>query len=333
MDPELIERIWRIFMPEAGRRLDHLKANNVRFAHYTSAEAGMAILKSGRMLLRNSMLMNDFSEVQHGMECLAAAYRSPVGERLKVVMRNIQQDLPEILESNFNESFRDVRRETYLVSISEHGDPKHGDGLEDAFGRLSMWRAYASRNGIAFIFNNGPFTTENNAINAFSSPVLYATQETFAEKFEELVVGIEANLELAQSLGGKYFHDTLMNAFRFSIQSTKHPAFREEREWRVIYSPTEIQRSGEMTPEQLEKIPTEIITLNGVPQRIYAIPFKDHPEEGFVGATIPALLDRVLIGPSMDEYAIAQAFVAELTHLGVENAQEKVVMTGIPLRL
>lgn len=333
MGSELIERIWRLFLPETARQADRIQARKARFVHYTSAEAGMAILRSGRMLLRNSILMNDFSEVQHGMECLVAAYRGPFGDRLKAVMRSIQEDLPQILESNFNETFEDVRSETYLISISEHGDPEDGDDLEDAFGRLSMWRAYASRNGIAFVFNNTPFMTENNVLNAFTSPVLYATQETLAGYFEELVSGFETNLELVQSMGGEAFHDTLMNTFRFAVQSTKHPAFREEREWRVIYSPTVLQRKGEMTSEQLDKIPTDIMTLNGVPQRIYAIPFRDHPEEGFVGATIPALLDRILIGPSLDEYAIMQAFVAELAGLGVENAHEKVVMTGIPLRL
>lgn len=334
MDPELIERIWRLFFPEAARRQEHIRANNVRFVHYTSAETGMKILRSGRMLLRNSVLMNDFSEVQHGMDCLAAAYRGPAGERLKAVMKLIQPDLPEILESNFNELFLDVRNETYLIAISEHGDPEHGDELEDRFGRLSMWRAYASRNGVAFVFNNRPFMTETNALNAFTSPVVYATPETFAGNFEDLVVGLEGGIELLKEhVGGAHFHDCLVGAFRFATQSTKHPAFREEREWRVIYSPTLLQRNGEMTPEQLAKVPTEIMTLNGVPQRIYAIPFRDYPDEGFVGATIPDLLDRVLVGPSLDAYAIAQAFVAELTALGVERAHEKVVMTGVPLRV
>lgn len=334
MNPELIERIWRLFFPEAARRQEDIRAKGVRFVHYTSAEAGLAILRSGRMLLRNSVLMNDFSEVQHGMDCLAAAYRSLAGDRLKAVMRQIQPDLPKIFEENFDGLFLDVRNETYLISISEHGDPEHGDELEDKFGRLSMWRAYASRNGIAFVFNNRPFMTENNALNAFTSPVEYATPATFAAKFDKLVDGLEANLDLLKEhAGGAFLHDNLMNAFRLATQSTKHPAFREEREWRVIYSPMLLQRNGEMTPEQLTKIPTEIMTLNGVPQRIYAIPFKDYPEEDFFGATIPDLVDRVLIGPSLDAYAIAQAFVAELTALGVGNAHEKVVMTGVPLRV
>ena len=328
------EQVWKLFFPEAARRQAKIQENGVRFVHYTSAAAGLAILRSGRMLLRNSLLMNDFSEVEYGRNCLFTAYRGPTGDRLKAIMRTIQVDLPEILESNFDAMFLDVRNETYLVAISEHGNQEFGDELEDRFGRLSMWRAYASKNGVAFVFNNRPFMTESNVLNAFTSPVTYATPDTFTCKFDELVVGLENNIALLKKhMSGSYFHDCLISAFRFATQSTKHPAFSEEREWRVIYSPTILQRGGEMTPEQLIKIPTEIMDLNGVPQRTYAIPFKDYPDEGFIGATVPDLVDRVLIGPTLDAYAIAQAYVAELTGQGVSHAHEKVVITGVPLRV
>ncbi len=50
------------------------------------------------MLLRNSSLMNDFSEVRYGFNCLVAAYNGSVGDRLKIALRAVQEDLPEILE-------------------------------------------------------------------------------------------------------------------------------------------------------------------------------------------------------------------------------------------
>lgn len=330
---ELQERVWQIFQPATARQIDRIRRENTRFVHYTSGESGVAILRSGRMLLRNSTMMNDFSEVQHGTDCLIHAYRSAAGIRLQAAMKDIQEDLPEVFVANFDERLRDFRQETYIVSISEHGDLEHGDELEDAFGRLSMWRAYANRNGIAFVFNNTPFVTDTNALNAFTSPVLYATPHTFIPYFEEIVAGIENNIEFLRGLGGQFFHEMLMHTFRFIVQSTKHPSFREEREWRVIYSPTLLQREGEVTEDQIAKIPTEIMVLNGVPQRVYAIPFKNYEEEGFVGATIPELIERVLIGPSIDAYPIAQAFIGELMKHGVDNAVNKVVLTGVPLRV
>lgn len=115
------------------------------------------------------------------------------------------------------------------------------------------------------------------------------------------------------------------------MQATKHPAFKEEQEWRVLYSPKVVERRGQATPTHRERIPCKIVTIGGVPQRVYTLPFRDYPDEGFKGATIPALLDRVLVGPSADAYAIQQAFVDELRQLHVE--EPIVNITGIPLRV
>lgn len=324
------EKIFGLFAPNAKREVTRIREKGTRFVHYTSAESGLAILRSGRMLLRNSTLMNDFSEVQHGMDCLFAAYNGAPGEALKELMRKVQPDLPEVFEASFNAQLLDCRAETYLLSISEHGDLEHGDELEDAFGRLSMWRAYAGKNGIAFVFKNTPFVTETNVLNAFTSPVVYSTIDAFATFFNEVVDGLKDEADLVVSLGGQYVHNALMTAFRFAIQSTKHPAFREEREWRVIYTPTLLP--AEVHDIQKERIPTEVMSLGGAPQRVYGIPFKNYPDEGFVGATIPELIDRVLIGPSANAYAISQAFVDELKNMGLADAGERVFVTGIPLR-
>lgn len=285
------------------------------------------------MLLRNATLMNDFSEVQYGLACLTQAYASEVGERLKEFLRSLKPDLVEILEATFNGTTLDLQGETYLISISEHGDGEDGDDFEDALGRLSMWRAYAPKDGVALVFNNTPFMTESNALNAYSCPVSYLTVEQYQTEFAGLVGAIERETDLLRNaVGPQGILDNLINAFRFATVSTKHPSFREEREWRVIYSPTLLGRQGLLTEEQMRKIPSEIMCLRGVPQRVYAIPFKNYPEEGFAGATVPELFDRILVGPTSDGYAIAQALVSELRDCGVADAEKRVFVTGIPLR-
>lgn len=182
-----------IFFPHMTREIARARTPGFRFAHYTSADSGLKILASGCMLLRNSVLMNDYSEVQHGLNCLAYAWGSPIGERLRAILKQVQSDLPEIVEANFNEQFLDVRAETYLLSVSEHGssDPRE-TAHEDRYGRLSMWRAYAPNNGVAFILRNTPFVAESNALQTFTSPVLYAEPEDFLTYFEEIVGGLNA---------------------------------------------------------------------------------------------------------------------------------------------
>jgi hypothetical protein len=68
-----------IFMPHARKQQDKLYPPNsalevsqtpVSFAHYTSAEAALSIIKSKRVWMRNTTCMADYREVQHGFEIL-----------------------------------------------------------------------------------------------------------------------------------------------------------------------------------------------------------------------------------------------------------------------
>ncbi|MXP42537.1 DUF2971 domain-containing protein [Altererythrobacter soli] len=333
MSEDNYDRIWKALHPETDRQVTRIRQDGTRFVHYTSAESAVAILRSGRMLLRNSSLLNDFSEVEHGRACLAhAQLNSSAGEKLNSLMCGVQADLPDLFAQTYSQIFSAMKSDTYLLSVSEHGDREHGDEFEDEFGRLSMWRAYANRNGVAFVFNNSPFVTESNALNAFTSPVVYATPESFEPHFAEVVDGLESCMDIVAPLGGAFLLELLIGAFRFATQSTKHPAFREEREWRIIYNPTMLRSDPPVWQQQLERVPEDIRTIGGVPQRVHAIPFKNYPDEGFVGATIPEILDRVLVGPSPDAHAIAQALIAELKSVGVFDAVDRVILTNIPLR-
>src|SRR5688500_10669914 len=126
MSAEVEERLWAAFQPNTVRQVERVRQSGSRFVHYHSADNGWKILRSKRMLLRNSTLLNDFSEVQHGMDCLAYAYQSEAGQKLQALMRKVQPNLPEIFQPNFDSMFEGFRTDTYLISVSEHGDPQAG---------------------------------------------------------------------------------------------------------------------------------------------------------------------------------------------------------------
>jgi hypothetical protein len=115
----------------------------------------------------------------------------------------------------------------------------------------------------------------------------------------------------------------MFNVLRFAAYCTKHPGFREELEWRVIYSP-----SFELS----ETISHEIVSIDGVPQRIYKIPLIDAPEKGLDGADIPQFFDRIIIGPTDYPIAIRDAFETALHTAGVEDPAERIVVSDIPIR-
>jgi hypothetical protein len=104
---------------------------------------------------------------------------------------------------------------------------------------------------------------------------------------------------------------------------TKHPGFWEEAEWRVLHFPW-WEESAHMIKE--------IEVIQGTPQPVYKIPLIDMPEKGLFGIAIPDLIDRIIIGPTRDPLAMREAFIDLLTKAGVEQPDEKVFVSNIPLR-
>jgi hypothetical protein len=52
------------------QRIQRLKDAGRKLAHYTTAENGLKIIEGKTIWLRNAAVMNDFSEIQHGRDCL-----------------------------------------------------------------------------------------------------------------------------------------------------------------------------------------------------------------------------------------------------------------------
>ena len=307
--------------PFAMDRIEKARKDNIRFSHYTSAYVAMEIIEKNEVWLRNAIVMNDFSEVQHGLDCLRASwFDDKVGGRLKAILNSLKPGLPDELAKAFDDRHHDRAAQSYLVSISEHGG---GTIDEDKYGRLSMWRAYGGDTNVAFVFKNTPFLSDSTALNALTSPVFYGDAERFKPEFSRTIDALESNLEVAKAVGPDVVRQVLENAFHFAALSAKHPGFAEEREWRVIYSPT-------IWPS--DKIPSSIKTIAGVPQKIYRIPLKNYPEEGFLGATLPELLEEIIIGPTENAFSVYDALVEKLGEAGVDKPWEKVRRSNIPLR-
>jgi hypothetical protein len=318
---EKLEIVKRYFFPYATRMLESAKKKSMRFAHYTSAHAAIEIIRNQSVWLRRSSLMNDYSEIQHGEECLRTVWHDEnLGTRFKAVLNRCRDGLAEQFAKAWDERQVDRNTETFMLSISEHGDDR---GNEDKYGRLSMWRAYGGNTNVAIVMNNRPFMTESNALNAYTSPVLYSDKEGFKKEFAMLLKGLENGFEQIKPLGADAILESVFTAFHFAAVSTKHPGFLEEREWRVIYSPS-------LFPSK--RIKDDIEVINGIPQRVCKLKLENYPDEGFEGATLPEILDEIIIGPTAHPYPIYDALVSELQKANVEDAENKVKVSNIPLR-
>jgi hypothetical protein len=316
MPPPEEERLMKIFFPFARGRQAAVTMQGIRFAHYTTAEAAMNILRTKEVWMRESSCMNDYMEVEHGLNCVLSAY-SGDDKRFKRTIDGILNGVSVDIERLFDSWIPHIKTDTYLTCVSEH------DSREDAIGRLSMWRAYGNAAGVALVMNNAVFMAQSTALKAYASPVAYLLDKDFKIEFENITDNIIANADFIRTQDRQLIINVAFHMLRFAALCTKHPGFSEEREWRVIYCPI---------LEKSDYLIKDMQAIRGAPQTIYKIPLKDIPSEDFVGAEIPALIDRIIIGPTQYPLAMWKAFVSLLTDAGVSNPSDKVFVSDIPIR-
>jgi hypothetical protein len=306
-----------LFVPHIIERRKVLETGK-RLVHYTSAESAYRIISGRQIWLRNAQMMNDFSEIQHGINCLHQAWNSPGGRNLHAMLDRIQTGLRHELAQLFDGHAEGLRVGTFITALSEH------ENDEDLLGRLSMWRAYGGRSGVALVLNNTAIAAETDEMHVFSSPVFYQDVPQFVEWFQGWVDGILGAEDGLHEMGPEAVRNTLFMVFRSFALCTKHPGFAEEREWRVFYSPT---FEGES-----EWIEPSIEIVSGVPQHIMKLHLRDDAEKNISGVAPETLLNRVIIGPCDYPVQVRASIAAAMQAAGIENAVDKMWMSLIPLR-
>lgn len=308
--------LFKIFHPHALTKTLEALRQGARFVHYTNADTALKIICNEEVWMRKSTCMNDFMEIEHGFDCLKRAYSNQKAKFISV-FDSAFPDFSSKLEERFNAWLPSFRNSTYISCISEH------DASEDPIGRLSMWRAYGGPAGVALVVHGEPFLRPSDALNAFASPVAYLSDRQFELQYEQLLQGFEDNFLLLRDLGEDQLLHRLFEVFRLATLCTKHPGFAEEREWRIIYSPS-LYESAKIRPA--------VFTFNGVPQKIYKIPLKNVPEEGLYGIEVAELVERVIVGPTQFPLEIREALAIALSEKGVSNSLDIIYVSDIPLR-
>lgn len=309
--------LMNLFVSHLIESVERLKGGS-RLVHYTSAENAYKIISGKQVWLRNAHLMNDYSEMRHGLECLRAAWNSAAGVELQEWLEANWQGIKIEIENTFNDHAASMTDDTYMICLSEHNDD------EDNSGRLSMWRAYGGRAGVALVLNTATFLSETDAMAVYSMPVVYRDQDQFVAWFQTWAASImDAGDEIAE-IDRQVILNHFFFAFRSFVLATKHPGFKEEREWRVFHSPS---LDGESP-----WIDISIETVGGIPQHVVKVALKDDLEVGVVGAAPETLINRVIIGPCETPFPIRAALGQAMIAAGVQEPWSKIWMSFIPLR-
>ena len=315
---QIAQRLLEILSPYGVQTRTDMIERGGRFVHYTSAENGLKIINTKTIWMRNTNCMTDYSEVQHGFNLLNKFFAdtSKAGE-FKSALDACADGVGKQSFDLFNQWWNDIRFNTCITCVSEHDDS------EDQHGRLSMWRAFAGATArVALVFKI-PLTEDSApSLNLLMIPVAYHNDARVERELKSVIKNIRDNQEFLRSIDREMFVQSIFSMLVTSVVCLKHEGFREEREWRVIYSPN-------LRPSPL--ISPSIEVVGGVPQRVYKIPLAGGSPD-LANVAIPSLLDRVIIGPSPYPWPMYEAFVTALTAAGVTDANSRVFVSGIPIR-
>ena len=306
-----------IFNVEYYQRVQNLKENDLKLTHYTSASVALSIIDKKEIWLNNVGNMNDYSEIGIGIGLLAKTFNElDAGLALKNIIKAIDPVIGEDLVYNYNKVHNNLYR-TYVFCLTEE---KAGD----KYGRLSMWRAYAPKNGVALILNTDPFIKESSRTRAFTIPMFYYDIDEFAEKFKVLTDNLKLHMNELQIIDKFEILKFLHNKFLVTVLSLKHKGFEEEKEWRILYN-DKIYPSDGVVEERIE-------IIKGMPRIIKVINFEKLNEFGY-STKLNDILYKIIIGPSDNPIQLQEIFIKKLTENGVVDAEKKVVISEIPIRI
>lgn len=290
-----------------------------RFVHYTSAENALSIINTKRLWMRNATCMSDYLEVQHGFYILAKFFsdKPSLDAFIGALDRSAPGAAMEAINL-FNSWWSNIREDTYISSISEHR------ATEDLHGRLSMWRAFGNTSArVALIFQSPYASGGAAALNLMFSPVAYLTETEVHNVITDVIKNIDANAGFLHGLDRQVIVNYAFQMLLAGVTCLKHEGFREELEWRAIYSP---RRAPSGFMEQ------STVVVGGIPQTICKIPLDRSVSPALAELDLAAMFDRLIIGPSPYPLAMYEAFKGALTNAGVADAGAKIFASGIPIR-
>jgi hypothetical protein len=115
--------------------------------------------------------MNDFTELEYGYRLIVDMWADETGGRLKELLTALEVDVLEFSKS-IKQSLLVVRQHAFLGSVCLHDMQR-----DNQFGKLSMWRAYGNRNGVALVMNPMIFAADAQRLGTYSMPVRYMDQK------------------------------------------------------------------------------------------------------------------------------------------------------------
>jgi hypothetical protein len=222
---EIIYKLARIFQPYHNERAEKLNTpeSTKLFAHYTSAENALNIIKGRQLWMRNAGVMNDFSEIGHGQQVLASILQNGGDAKMRAVLDMVDDGMGQRVLDAYKETLFHVRETVFMTSLCEQDS-------NSFYGKLSMWRAYGGPvSGVALLFKNHIANLQpETELNLALLPIFYGDNSRYVSVFDVFVEALAAELEFLKSVPAGLVEASAVAALQYASYTIKHRAFEEE---------------------------------------------------------------------------------------------------------
>ena len=318
---DLFGLFYDISFPEENRDRNLLHNGKRALVHYTSAETGAKIIKSKKLWLRNARNTNDKSEIIYSLSKFEISFKKYSDSYEKLFYEIDRVSGPQKFANFARGYFLNIIDQSFISCFSNHpaGDLK----LQD-FGKLSMWRAYGSANAVCIVLNaKNIFDTNIELLRAPLIKIRYDGEYFFNNELERFLFELNKNISLLKSDPELAF-DLIAYKMQIDVLSVKHPSFKEEEEYRIVFSPS--------APSEIVKNP-HVETINGLPELFYSVPLDLVGNDESCDLRIEKVIKKIVIGPSNAQEQLRASFEHLLRESGVSNAETRVQIADVPLRV
>lgn len=264
------------------------------------------------------MVMNDASEVLHGTRLVRKFFASDASSPFWECLNRIDSDFESRLKSMYDAWIDDLETNTYVACLSEHDEDNFPDG------KLSMWRAYGRSGGVAFVLDPYFLAVETDRLETYAYPVIYCNDQQAEHLFRDLCQRVVMAEKQLRGMPVDDVQAWCLDALQTFGLTMKHPAFQEEREWRIVHRPRAYSSPY---------VKAKTVSISGTPQVIYELPINEAPRDDGTHISMDRLLSGIIIGPTSAPEVVAKALVAELSIvMDEETASSLVRFSNIPIR-
>lgn len=329
---EAIQKLIDITFADAESSRDGMIGK--RLAHYTSADTVAKMSTSQALWLRNLRGMNDFKEVVVGDEIWRHTFTDDEeGAGFRRQLCELYPSLNDFFDKELPQKRELFLKSSYASSLSVHPGRQEDDDAEARFGRLSMWRAYAPRDGAALLVNPQGLLVQKPDEPPKSQllivPMNYVEPSRPIKRAAEVIQAFQ-EIQGDHSPRKLPLWEWFLSVWYYlTLATSKHIAFREEQEWRILWSGLLIDPWGLPADDDALRLTPRVFA--GQPEEIMIVDLVALADR-LPGVLPHLLVDEVLIGPSNHPEIMKDIVADALLFAGVEDADERVRIADIPLR-